>query len=93
MVAVLRNNDDVDSTHWPTRTHDLLTAAGAASTVVDRVVRRFQVAHVYVESLTGVGLTRRGLRLDPGQGHCFVVITATTTQPTEDSDSSAGGVR
>jgi hypothetical protein len=49
MVAVLRGNDDIDSAHWPTLTHDLLTAAGAASTAVDRAIRQFQVAHVYVE--------------------------------------------
>jgi hypothetical protein len=49
MVAVLRGNDDVDSAHWPALTQDLLTAAGAASTAVDQAVRRFQVAHVYVE--------------------------------------------
>jgi len=49
MVAVLRGNDDVDSAHWPALTHDLLTAAGAASTAVDRAIRQFQVAHVYVE--------------------------------------------
>lgn len=49
MVAVLRGNDDVDPAHWPALTHDLLTAASAASTAVDQAVRRFQVAHVYVE--------------------------------------------
>jgi hypothetical protein len=49
MVAVLRGNDDVDSAHWPALTHNLLTAAAAASTAVDQAVRQFQVAHVYVE--------------------------------------------
>lgn len=49
MVAVLRGNDDVDPAHWPALTHDLLIAAGVASTAVDAAIRRFQVAHVYVE--------------------------------------------